>query len=39
VLVRRPGAEFSHAKPAGPDDVPWRTIAHLRELPAVLRSA
>jgi FMN phosphatase YigB (HAD superfamily) len=39
VLVRRPGAEFSDARADGPDGVPWRTVAHVRELPAVLREA
>ena len=38
VLVRREGGEFSAVAPASPDDVPWRTIAHVRELPALLRA-
>jgi FMN phosphatase YigB (HAD superfamily) len=37
VLVRREGAEFAAVAPACADDVPWRTIAHVRELPALLR--
>jgi len=37
VLVRREGAEFANVAPASPDDVPWRTIASVAELPALLR--
>jgi putative hydrolase of the HAD superfamily len=36
VLVRRDGGEFAAVAPASPDDVPWRTIAHVAELPALL---
>lgn len=39
VLVRSAGTEFSEVRPESPDDVPWRTIAHVAELPALLRSA
>jgi len=39
VLVRRAGAEFAAVPPQTPDDVPWRTVAHVREIPALLRAA
>ena len=38
VLVRREGGEYAAVAPSSPDDVAWRTIAHLRELPALLSS-
>jgi FMN phosphatase YigB (HAD superfamily) len=38
VLVRREGAEFSEVRADGPEGVPWRTIGHVRELPALLRA-
>ena len=37
VLVRREGTEFANVAPASPDDVQWRTIASVAELPALLR--
>jgi FMN phosphatase YigB (HAD superfamily) len=37
VLVRRAGAEFAGVPPASPDDVPWRTIASIAGLPALLK--
>lgn len=37
VLVRREGAEFASVALTG-DDVPWRTIAGVAELPALLRA-
>jgi FMN phosphatase YigB (HAD superfamily) len=37
VLVRRTGSEFADVAPASADDVPWRTIASIAELPALLR--
>jgi putative hydrolase of the HAD superfamily len=37
VLVRRPGAEFANVAPAEPDDVPWRIVRSVSELPALLR--
>lgn len=37
VLVRREGAEFADVAPESKDDVPWRTIASVAELPALLR--
>jgi FMN phosphatase YigB (HAD superfamily) len=39
VLVRRAGTEFANVAPESPDDVPWRTIASVAELPALLRFA
>jgi len=36
VLVRREGSEFANVAPASPDDVPWRTIASVAELPGLL---
>ena len=36
VLVRRAGSEFAGVAPASPDDVPWRTIESLAELPGLL---
>jgi hypothetical protein len=39
VLVRIEGTEFANVAAASPDDVPWRTIAHVAELPALLASA
>ena len=36
VLVRRSGGEFADVAPASPDDVPWRTITSLADLPALL---
>jgi FMN phosphatase YigB (HAD superfamily) len=39
VLVRREGAEFANVAPESPDDVPWRTISSVSELPALLQSA
>lgn len=39
VLVRREGSEFASVLPASPDDVPWRTIASVAELPSLLRFA
>jgi FMN phosphatase YigB (HAD superfamily) len=39
VLVRRDGGEFANVSPASPLDVPWRTIASVAELPALLRTA
>jgi FMN phosphatase YigB (HAD superfamily) len=38
VLVRRAGGEFAGVAPASDDDVPWRTIGSLAELPALLRA-
>lgn len=38
VLVRAEGTEFANVAAASPDDVPWRTIAHVAELPALLRA-
>ncbi len=38
VLVRAEGTEFANVAAASPEDVPWRTIAHVAELPALLRS-
>jgi putative hydrolase of the HAD superfamily len=37
VWVRREGTEFSALRPQGPEDTPWRTIEHVRELPGLLR--
>ena len=37
VLVRRSGSEFANVAPASQDDVPWRTIKSLAELPPLLR--
>jgi FMN phosphatase YigB (HAD superfamily) len=37
VLVRRAGGEFANVAPQSPDEVPWRTIESLAELPALLR--
>lgn len=37
VLVRSAGSEFAAAKPQEADDVPWRTISSVVELPALLR--
>lgn len=37
VLVRSEGGEHAGVRPESPDDVPWRTIRHVRELPAVVR--
>jgi FMN phosphatase YigB (HAD superfamily) len=37
VLVRRGDGEFANVAPASKDDVPWRTIAGVAELPALLR--
>lgn len=39
VLVRREGGEFAAVAAASAEDVPWRTIAHVRELPALLRAS
>lgn len=39
VLVRSAGSEFAAAKPTTSDDVPWRTIERVAELPALLRDA
>lgn len=36
VLVRRAGSEFASVAPASPDDVPWRTIESLADLPSFL---
>jgi len=36
VLVRAEGGEFAAHTPEGPGDTPWRTIASLAELPALL---
>lgn len=36
VLVHRAGGEFAAVAPESPDDVPWRTISHVSELPASL---
>jgi len=38
VLVRAPGGEFAEHTPSGPAETPWRTIASLAELPALLGS-
>jgi FMN phosphatase YigB (HAD superfamily) len=37
VLLRRDGSEFAGVAPESQDDLPWRTIAHVAELPALLR--
>jgi FMN phosphatase YigB (HAD superfamily) len=39
VLVRREGAEFAAVASSSPDDVPWRTIGRLSELPALLTAS
>lgn len=39
VHVRPGSGEFAGVVATSPDDVPWRTIAHVRELPALLRAA
>jgi putative hydrolase of the HAD superfamily len=38
VLVRAEGTEFANVESSSPDDVPSRTISHVAELPALLRS-
>ena len=36
VLVRRKGAEFANVATASPDDVPWRIVGSVTELPLLL---
>jgi FMN phosphatase YigB (HAD superfamily) len=36
VLVRRPGGEFAAVAPSSPDDVPWRILRSVVDLPALL---
>lgn len=38
VLVRREGTESARIQPRSPEERAWRTIAHVRELPALLRA-
>jgi FMN phosphatase YigB (HAD superfamily) len=38
VLVRRAVSEFAGVAPASPDEVPWRTIESIADLPALLRA-